>query len=441
MFERYTEKARRAIFFARYEASTLGSPRIEPEHLLLGLIREDKHLAVHFLSHESLASIRRQIEQHAPAAGKGTTSVDLPMSQGYKNALAYAEEEAGRLSHRFIETDHLLLGLLRDEKSYGAQILRQFGVSLNGVRQYSAGSRPTLDGHAGQDQDGVTAANEAARTEALDDIKAELMGLIGLEPVKRDFLSISNLLRVRQLRKQNDLNNEALSLHLVFTGNPGTGKTTVARLLARAYRALGVLSKGHLVEVDRSGLVAGYVGHTALKNREVVHRALDGVLFIDEAYALVGDGKDFGPEAINTLLKLMEDYRNRLIVIVAGYTDRMTAFLESNPGLQSRFNKFIHFEDYSASEMASIFDYMLVKAEYSATEAARLGIESAMRSLCNSRDDHFGNGRVVRNLFEQVQQEQANRLSSITEPKRDELLMIEAVDIERAIAVLQAQRR
>ncbi len=176
----------------------------------------------------------------------------------------------------------------------------------------------------------------------------------------------------------------------------GTGKTTVARLLARAYRALGVLSKGHLVKVDRSGLVAGCVGHTGLKTKEVVKRALDGALFIDEACALLGEGKDYGPEAINTLLKPMEDHRGRIIVIVAGYTDRMTAFLESNPGLKSRFNKFIHFDDYTAAELGRIFKYTLDNAQYRPTEEALLEIEPTMQSLCQMAGAHFGNARAMR---------------------------------------------
>ena len=247
----------------------------------------------------------------------------------------------------------------------------------------------------------------------------ELDGLIGLEKVKQDVHTLVNFIRVQKLRKERNLPVPNMSLHLVFTGNPGTGKTTVARILAAIYKDIGVLSKGHLVEVDRSGLVGGYVGQTAIKTKEVIDKALDGVLFIDEAYTLSSSSEqDFGQEAIDTLLKAMEDYRDRLIVIVAGYLEPMEKFLNSNPGLRSRFNKYIHFDDYSSDELLQIFEVIVKKNGYILLDEVKAYMHNAFEQMKRKAEAnidpsyHFGNGRVVRNIFEKLVSIQANRISS-----------------------------
>lgn len=202
-----------------------------------------------------------------------------------------------------------------------------------------------------------TEAPEPLPKEDIKDLQAELDSYIGLQTVKEEVHNLINMASVYQLRRQHGLPTTDMSLHLVFTGNPGTGKTMMARMMARIYRSLDILSRGQLVEVDRSGLVAGYVGQTALKTQKVIEKAMGGVLFIDEAYALNGKSEnDFGQEAIDTVLKAMEDHRDDLVVIVAGYTDLMDKFIHSNPGLESRFNRFLLFEDYTADEMVQIFD-------------------------------------------------------------------------------------
>ena len=211
-------------------------------------------------------------------------------------------------------------------------------------------------------------AEEETPPEDINDLKAELNELIGLDGIKREVNNLINMVTIHKLRKQNDLKTVDMSLHMVFTGNPGTGKTMIARIMSRIYKSLGVLSKGHLVEVDRSGLVAGYVGQTATKTSAVIEKALGGVLFIDEAYALNSKSEnDFGQEAIDTLLKAMEDHREDLVVIVAGYDGLMDQFIHSNPGLESRFNRFLHFDDYTLDEMMGILDLQLKKGQYQLT--------------------------------------------------------------------------
>ena len=227
--------------------------------------------------------------------------------------------------------------------------------------------------------------------------------------------SLINLLKIKQLRKERNMNNIDVSMHLVFMGNPGTGKTTVARLLAQIYHALGALSKGQLVEVDRSELVGGYVGQTAIKTQEVTDSALGGVLFIDEAYSLTSgkDSSDFGYEAVNTLLVEMENHRDDLAVIVAGYPDLMEQFLTSNPGLKSRFNKFITFDDYNPEELMEIFVSMAAKNGYTLDDEAREAAKKILEDKYYTRDENFANGREVRNFFEKAMVRQANRLATL----------------------------
>ncbi len=268
--------------------------------------------------------------------------------------------------------------------------------------------------------------------ETLEELLENLNSLTGLTKVKEDLNSLINLLKVHKMREERGLPQTHVSLHMVFSGNPGTGKTTVGRLLGKIYRRLGILSKGHLVEVDRSGLVSGYVGQTAMKTKKIIESALGGLLFIDEAYALTANtgSNDFGMEAVNTLLKAMEDNREDFVVIVAGYTDLMEDFLDSNPGLRSRFNKQIHFDDYTPDELTEIFCGICSKSFFELTDDAHECVAEFFKKRVEQKLPGFANGRDARNFFEKTLTNQANRLATLVSVTDKDLVTITKEDVE-----------
>ncbi len=286
------------------------------------------------------------------------------------------------------------------------KVLEQINEKINHPKQKLQGVKTT----------------EVDENETLVDVLDELHELIGLDNIKTAVQELANFLKVQKLREEQGLKAVNNSLHSVFMGPPGTGKTTVARLVSRVYKHLGYLEKGHLIETDRSGLVAGYVGQTALKVEEVVNTSLNGVLFVDEAYALNKDAKkDFGNEAIEILLKKMEDHRKELVVIVAGYPDEMKDFINSNPGLQSRFNRYFNFDHYKPIELLGIFELFCRKNDFVITDDAKEKLHFIFDKFYEQKDKNFGNARVARNLFEKIIEYQANRIVAIT-PITSEIL-------------------
>ena len=288
----------------------------------------------------------------------------------------------------------------------------------------------------------VTKKTSTAKPSALKGSMEELETLVGLSTAKREIREISDFAKVQKARQEQGLPTSDVSFHLVFTGNPGTGKTTVARLVAQIYKDLGIVSQGHLTEVSAKDLVAGYVGQTAIKTGEVIEKALGGVLFIDEAYTLLDKtGQGYGQEAIDTLLKEMEDKRGDFAVIVAGYDDLMHDFINSNPGLKSRFNKYIHFDDYTAEEMYDIFCLLCKKSAYVINDDASDLIRRHFANLCTSKDDSFANGRTVRNVFENIISKQASRIASMKNKTKELLSTIEAVDVQSCVGEAEEEEK
>lgn len=317
---------------------------------------------------------------------------------------------------------------------------RENDIPVPGAVAGQASEKSVSAGKASAEGDSKTEVRQQEETQQAQagekkpetDPMEDLNELIGLTGIKHDVRELYDFTKIQKLRKDAGMKTVPVSMHLVFTGNPGTGKTTVARILARLYKQIGVLSTGQLVECDRSGLVAGYVGQTAVKTQKKIEEAMGGVLFIDEAYSLArsaDQGTDFGQEAIDTILKAMEDHRDEFVVIVAGYTKPMETFIHSNPGLQSRFNKFIEFPDYTVDELLAIFDLNCRKYEYVPDPEAREQVKTLLMLRKAQMPENFANAREVRNLFETIITNQARRIAVLEHPTKEEMQRITLEDL------------
>ncbi len=348
-----------------------------------------------------------------PGSGKnmGNGKPDPVSHPDTESALKNAEDALNDAKSMLGELDAMRADF--ESKSY---------VNRSGAERSQSGPQTETQNAQAQPEEQKPAEPEEDPMETLDK-------LIGLESIKHDVKELTDFVKIQKLRQDQGLKSVPVSLHLVFTGNPGTGKTTVARILAKLYKQIGVLSKGQLVEVDRSGLVAGYVGQTALKTQEQITKALGGVLFIDEAYALSQKDDAFGQEAIDTILKAMEDHRDDLVVIVAGYTGPMEEFINSNPGLKSRFNKYIEFTDYSVDELEAIFDMNCKKYDYQVEEEAKKQVRALIVQRKLEKPENFANAREVRNLFEEIITNQARRVAAMEDPTQDDMMTIALQDL------------